>query len=291
MSKKDKLVEGHISKRRSNSNSAVTSQISPRDYNKSTPPPSFDLDDIIRELPVAQMFEGGRRPTSGSAGDSGMSNTSQGRAANPSLAGHTASTIQPHSITAESIARDPNYMEISKSEISNLPKGAYLRYVDINNVVKPGGKLNAITTALDGEVLLKFGKYNVASRKYFAWSVRTGQISKLYKYITSLEEKKVPIQPRSDKSAVSTSNVVSVGGAAASTAPNPTPSHDYNTEQARPHIVNPEDQFLNQLGGKILLDNGVDELKSRVSAIETAIEKLDSDLKKLFILVKRIYKQ
>jgi hypothetical protein len=278
---------------------------------KNAPHPSFDLDDIIKELPVAPMFGGGRRSTSESVdGTSAGSTQVQGYSSGLSqgLASSTnGNTSNPtHRITTEELAKDPNYSEISKSELSNLPKGTYLRYVDINNVVKPGGNLNAITTSLDGEVLLKFGKYNVGLRKYFAWSVRTSQISKLYKYNASLEKKKVPVQIRSDKYTGTKSGAGNGQGLVGNGSASATHGAGNGQELAAqglagnvqglvdstpPHTSNPEDQFLNQLGGKILLDNGVDELKTRVSAIETAIEKLDSDLKKLFILVKRIYKQ
>ncbi len=270
MSKKGKVYKSQTSATTQEDNST----------HKSTPPPSFNLDDIIKDLPVAPMFGGGRRSTS-ELGDSSMSNEGYG----------STRTISAGTITAESLASDPNYIEISKSDLSNLPKGAYLRYVDINNVVKPGGKLNAITTTLNGEILLKFGKYNVASRKYFAWSVRTSQIGKIYKYNVALEEKKVPIQPRQVSVGVKPSNSVGpIQGGVTDVSMHGVVSTTESVHSSQSRTINPEDQFLNQLGGKILLDNGVDELKTRVSAIETAIEKLDSDLKKLFILVKRIYK-
>ncbi len=285
------------------------SDVEQTNTHKNTPHPSFDLDDIIKELPVAPMFGGGRRSTSESVDGTSVGSTQGQGLSSANGTNGQMSTNPVHRITTEELAKDPNYSEISKSELSNLPKGTYLRYVDINNVVKPGGNLNAITTALDGEVLLKFGKYNVGLKKYFAWSVRTSQISKLYKYNASLERKKVPVQIRSDKY-VGTKSVTGNGQGQLVGAGQGSASATYGAGQEQglatqglagnvqglvdstpPHTSNPEDQFLNQLGGKILLDNGVDELKTRVSAIETAIEKLDSDLKKLFILVKRIYKQ
>jgi len=210
---------------------------------KSTPiiKPSFNLDNILSDLPDGQpVFNGG--------------------------VGKNKNTPQKSSSASNALSN--KYAEVRKSDLSTIPIDTYIRYSDLSGNLKPGGGKIKSTEALpDGDVLIKLGKYNMSSKKFYMWSVKLSEISKIYRYTAA------------EPSASNLSNYST-----------PTPSTS-NLSTSNPSASRPkteEEQIINRLGDKMLFDDN-EMLNQRITNLEAGIQKLDDDVKKIFMLVKRLY--
>lgn len=209
---------------------------------------NFNLDDIISKLPD----EGAKKP--------GIS--FGGQATTP---GELSSS----------------YVEVKKSDVTSLPKETYVRYADASGVLKPGGgKIKSIEHTPDGDVMVKIGKYNVSTKKYFMWSFKLSEVSKVYRFVPP-----------------ATSTTKQNAGVSSSSSNNSFTPGAYNSNSSMPSVspgqpIPPsteEDRIINQLGDKMLFDDA-EMLTQRLNMVEASVQKLEEDLKKIFILVKRIYR-
>ncbi len=168
-----------------------------------------------------------------------------------------------------------NYIEIDKNALTDVATGTYVRYYDGNGVLKPGGgKIKNILHNSDGDKVLVLTNYNVANKRLFVWNVPFSNISKIFKHTG--KNKKVKAKPgaKNEQRAPQKQNI-------------DLPEEPEQSVDNEPP-VSLEDDILNQIGGKMLFNDG-EMLRQKVDALENDLKRMDSDLKKLFVLVKRLY--
>lgn len=154
--------------------------------------------------------------------------------------------------TAEALK---NYVEIPKSALADNI-GAYIRYLEPDGNLKPGGgKIKAVD---DADVTLS--NFQFATKKFFVWKVPLTGISKVYKHMKDAKETKDTKET----------------------------THTVQTIPAEEH-KSVEDQIMSAIGTKVLF-NDTDMLHQKISKLENDMQRIDEDLKKVFILVKRLYK-
>lgn len=168
------------------------------------------------------------------------------------------------------------YVEVKKNQLSSVPIGTYLRYIDSDGNLKPGGgKLKSIGENAEGENVVTLNNFNMSTKKYYVWSVKLTDISKIYRYVKDSQELKESKEAKERNSIQSTVRQKNVSDS--------TPNQDQEPE---PETV--EEQILSQLGNKMLFNDN-ELLKQKVDSLELEVHRIDTDLKKIFMLVKRIH--
>lgn len=162
-----------------------------------------------------------------------------------------------------------NYVEVKKDKLSEVPTGTYMRYFDSEGNLKPGGgKFKSVGQNAEGESIITLGNFNASTKKYYVWTVKFADISKIYKYVKDGESDKTTTKPQS-------------------TAQNPSA----RSEESKEIIKKPEteeEQIISQIGNKMLFNDN-ELLKQKIDSLELEVQRIDTDLKKIFLLVKRVY--
>ena len=164
------------------------------------------------------------------------------------------------------LSNNNKYTEIPKDQIKSLPLKTYIRYVDIDDNAPQGGRISKIENDdANSDVNITMNIYNSQTRCTFKRDVKLSTISQLFVFIPNNKDKTIKEEQFS--------------------------IHDTTEiDEATPPIgKTSDDNLIEQLGGKILFENNNDMLKDRVETIENTVKKLEDDLKKIFILVKRLY--
>ncbi len=200
----------------------------------------FDLDAIIDQLPTATGVNLNARKPNKSGG-----------------------------ATKATAKLSKNYVEVNKSKLGELPTDTYLRYIDMEGNLKPGGgKFKSIGQNDEGEPILHLSNFNLSTKKYYLWNVKLSEISKIYRYVKDGDSRELP----------ATQNT---------TTPAPNKPDVSNLQDDKPPTE--EDKILLQLGDKMLFSDN-ELLKQKVDAMDVDLQRIDADLKKIFTLVKRLYK-
>ena len=152
-----------------------------------------------------------------------------------------------------------NYIEVKKNKLSEVPVGTYMRYFDSNGNLKPGGgKFKSIGQNAEGESVVTLNNFNSSTKKYYMWTVKFADISKIYRYVKDGESvETTPARPEEHKETIK-----------------------------KPETE--EEQIISQIGNKMLFNDN-ELLKQKVDSLELEIQRIDTDLKKIFLLVKRVY--
>jgi hypothetical protein len=156
-----------------------------------------------------------------------------------------------------------NYVEVPKNVMKSIPPGTYIRYRTATGELKPGG---GRVKSFDDENMT-LSNYNYSTKKYFVWKVDYSDISKIYKYIKPTDSQTEQVQP-------------------SQVQPNQVQLIQVHTE---PEYKTAEDQLLNEIGTKMLF-NDTELMQQKINNLETELQRIDADLKKVFLLVKRLYK-
>lgn len=163
-----------------------------------------------------------------------------------------------------------NYFEVPHSDWRELPINAYIKYINKNDgKLKAGGKILNITTDNANKLVLTLGKYNKITKQFIKWVIKEPNIMAIYLYKNQNQLKPndldddlyMPYNPEMD----------------------PNINNNIYSED----IKSPEDN-LSLLGDKLLF-NDKDTIMNRLEAVEIKTQKLEDDLKKIFMLVKRLY--
>lgn len=159
-----------------------------------------------------------------------------------------------------------NYIEVKKNKLSEVPAGTYMRYFDSEGNLKPGGgKFKSVGQNAEGESIVTLGNFNSSTKKYYVWTVKLADISKIYKYVKD-----------------TTTNTNKTTLAQTSSA---------RSEESKEIIKKPEteeEQIMSQIGNKMLFNDN-ELLKQKIDSLELEVQRIDTDLKKIFVLVKRIH--
>lgn len=196
------------------------------------------------------------------------------------------SLYRPKTKTGKSISSgsqvklSDKYVEVKKNQLSSVPIGTYLRYIDSDGNLKPGGgKLKSVGENAEGENVVTLNNFNMSTKKYYVWSVKLTDISKIYRYVKDSQELKESKEAKERNSIQSTVKQKNVS--------DPRPNQDQEPEP-EPEPETAEEQILSQLGNKMLFNDN-ELLKQKVDSLELEVHRIDTDLKKIFMLVKRIH--
>ena len=111
---------------------------------------TFALDEVLERLPQNNVIKSKSRPTTGGA----------------------------------QAKLSSNYIEVKKNKLSEVPTGTYMRYFDSEGNLKPGGgKFKSVGQNAEGESIVTLGNFNASTKKYYVWTVKLADISKIYKYV------------------------------------------------------------------------------------------------------------
>lgn len=170
--------------------------------------------------------------------------------------------------SANSNKLSSNYVEIKKSNLNSIPIGTYLRYFDADGNLKPGGgKLKSLGQNAEGESIITFGNFNASTKKYYVWNVKLTDVSKIYKYVKEAGQNSAKGEPGQSQ---------------------PSQSQPSQFQQQFKPIQTEEEKIISQLGDKMLF-NDTDSLKQKIDSLEIEIQRISTDLKKIFILVQRLH--
>ncbi len=176
------------------------------------------------------------------------------------LFGGTEKT-KPKKIESDKVADHfniENYTEVPRTLWTQLQKDTYVRYIDKNGKIRAGGKIKSFTS-VDGDTFMTLGKYNVATKKFYIWKVRFNDMSKLYRF-------------NIDKNTTEA------------------PQNTINTSTPAIQSSKPDDNFMHQLGNKLLFEEG-DLLKQEIESVKKDIKRIDENVLVLFGMMKKIYKK
>jgi hypothetical protein len=150
-----------------------------------------------------------------------------------------------------------NYTEVSKDMWSRLEPGTYIRYIKLDGTLKSGGRIKSIEQSDNGSLSISIQKFR-GKLHPLLWKVNSNSISKIYK----LKNERI-----------TNGGVEQQGSLQSQTQMQPQPQS--NT-------------LLDQLGDKFLFDDK-DILRKKIEMLESKVNKLDQDLKNLFLFVKKMY--
>jgi hypothetical protein len=152
-----------------------------------------------------------------------------------------------------------SYTIIPKTAWSSIKNKTYIRYMTIDGILKTGGRIKSIELMTDGSYDIEISKYRRG--KALIWSTNTKKISNIYEYTNVKDSVKDSVNGVNGVNGVNDS----VNGVSS-------------------HSV------LSQLGDKLLFDDK-ETIINRIDMLETRSQHIEQDLKQIFQLVKRIYKQ
>lgn len=152
-----------------------------------------------------------------------------------------------------------NYTEIPKNNWNSL-LSQYVRYVDTNNILRRGGYIKSIN---DKSMILEI--YRNSRKRYKQWEVQLSLVRKMF-----LFNKKGTGVPD-----------VSINGGLTGNTPNNAPI-DVSTSAH---------SLISQLGDKLLFDNDDKNLKKKIDDMDVRVQKLEQDIRKVFLLVKSMYNE
>jgi hypothetical protein len=183
-----------------------------------------------------------------------------------------------------------NYIEVPQAEWERLPVNTYVRYFDLDGNWRPGGRVKSIKLDTAGVKGFQVVKFNPKQKKSLFWIIKFTSIKKLYKFNTP-QDPNVPARPLQIKTATGTNSVVGAGPVqAVQTAQSVTSMQSVPPESVEDAESFREDHLLRQLGDKLLFDDkSADSLKQRIESVEAEVARMSQELKKLFVLIKRVY--
>lgn len=146
-----------------------------------------------------------------------------------------------------------NYVEVAKDAWSRLEPGTYIRYMKTDGSLKSGGRIKSIEPTGNGSISISIQKFR-GKMHPLSWKVNSNSISKIYR----------------------------LKNEHAITGGSPTPP--VNTIIPQPQ----SNTLLDQLGDKFLFDDK-DVLRKKIENLETKVNKIEQDLKNLFLFVKKMY--
>lgn len=183
-----------------------------------------------------------------------------------------------------------NYTEVSKASWLQIPVETYVRYVDKNNMLHQGGRLKCFSRSVSGaSTLMELIKYNHANRKRIVIKIDLDKTASIWR----INDNKVKKPTTTVKSNVQggaggINGVASVNDQQTLLDPDEQFEMDSNAiTDAKP--MSREDDVLHKLGNKLLFEEG-DMLKQKVENLESEVFRLNEETKKIFILVKRLYR-
>ena len=162
-----------------------------------------------------------------------------------------------------------SYTEIPRTSWSTIPVKTYIRYMTNSKELKTGARLKSLEKEANGSYTLTLRKLS-RGKKTLVWSINTKKVAHIYKL---KDEKKFPKKVKTNPTAVGNVNF------------------NCNTEQSAPRMRSvahdAPQNALSQLGDKLLFDD-MSTVTNRLDMVETRCQRIEQDLKRLFLLVKKM---
>lgn len=164
-----------------------------------------------------------------------------------------------------------SYTEINKSSWLSIPVDTYIRYIDQSGNWRPGARVKSVKQDPSGGNSFVIGKFNPFIKKFTKWSVPFSNIATLYKL-------KDDVKQVSDSKPIKliTTTPQNISPEVAAQITNPAESN--------------EEQILGQLGNKLLFEDG-EMIRHKVDGLEADVQRMSEDIRKLGIIMKRLYKR
>lgn len=236
----------------------ITSDNEPKKAQSSTGI-DFNLDRIIGDLPQPMFGQDTRNWSTNREEVRGSGQVAK------------SNTVKVTGIQPTELSKD--YVEINKNDIQSLPTNTYIRYIDKTGTIKPGGKLKKITIEPD-ETKIMVGKYNIASKKYFMWTIKLSDIKKLYKFVPSSSG-----EPRPAKQSIPSATPV---GAPADN------DVEGGHDPGEPEPSAEPTSIEQKLGDKLLF-NDSDILRQKILVLETDVAKVMTEQQKMLTVLRRLH--
>lgn len=161
------------------------------------------------------------------------------------------------------------YNEVPRDAWHDLKKGDYIRYKNEKGELKPGGTVRSIINNPDNTISIQLFKKMGA--KFANFAINASKTQNIYLFDKQYSSYQ-PNQQQSDQADNRQAQQHVQGGNA------------QDNQQKKSH----QEKLLVQLGDKLLSDDG-ESLKNRLDAQEVRTQRIEQDLKKLFLLVKKMY--
>jgi hypothetical protein len=174
--------------------------------------------------------------------------------------------------------------EINKLDLIKLPSGSKVRYIGSDNNLKTVCEF----THFDNDLVhfKKLIKYNGNKFKYSNWSVKFADISKVYKVNTSKKESNSTNKTKQGGNQTNNQNQNQTNNQTNNQNQNQTNNQNQNQNQ-----TSDIDNYINKLGEKILFDNTSPLVIAKITELENKNRKIESDMAKMLILIKKLYEQ
>lgn len=195
-----------------------------------------------------------------------------------------------------------NYTEISKASWLQIPVDTYVRYIDKNNMLHQGGKLKCFSKSVSSSsTLMELIKYNHVNRKRIVIKINVDNITSIWRLNDRVKKttSKTTVggqggQGGQGKSIQVNQGIQGIQGIQGNQEQPVISNFDEQFEMeseitTSTQPLSHEDEILNKLGNKLLFEEG-DVLKQKVENIESEVFRLNEEMKKMFILVKRLYR-
>jgi hypothetical protein len=172
-----------------------------------------------------------------------------------------------------------SYSEIPRHAWSTIPLKTYVRYMTNDKELKTGARLKEIFKEPNGHFTFTFRKFSRG--RTLVWTSSSKDMLAIYKLRDDKQYKKKIKNNLTDRVTGGRSTV-------------PSNTHDElqlsnrNTEHQSDSSQNMS--ALGRLGDKLLFDDSSTVI-NRLEMIESKVQKIEQDLKRLFLLVKRMYEE
>ena len=191
----------------------------------------------------------------------------------------------PHEPPIEQYAKIlKSYTEWPKNQWATIPIRTYIRYMTNDGKLKTGGRIKSITKETDGSLTFAINKY--AKRRTLVWEINSKKISNIYEY-TKVDPKKKA------KGGAQMAQQMNVQGGMQANGLVPQMMYGGVSSPNQQMQYMPQSQptsVLSQLGDKLLFDDK-DTIVRRLDMLEARTQRIEQDLKKIFMIVKRMYEQ
>jgi len=164
--------------------------------------------------------------------------------------------------TSGSSELNSKYEEVPLTDISEILPGTSIKYKDSEGKIQTAGKFDSV----NGDVC-NFNFFLATKRIYVPKKVKIADMKKIFKYLPT--EGKLPGETIKKKDSESQA--------------------DTKSQASVKTTRNTQEDILSQIGNKVLF-NDTELMNQRIIKLEADVEKIHSDMKKMFTLIKRLYK-
>jgi hypothetical protein len=172
-----------------------------------------------------------------------------------------------------------SYSEIPRHAWSTIPLKTYIRYMTNENKLKTGARIKEIFKEPNGHFTFTFRKFS--SGRTLIWTSSSKDMLAMYKLRDDKQYTKKNKNNLTDRITGGRSTVTNN-----KQGDDIHLSHEVNNQNSSSQSMS----ALEKLGDKLLFDDSSTVI-NRLEMVELKVQKIDQDLKRVFLLVKRMYEE